>query len=98
MSAFCEALQSKRLTVTAEFLPPRGADPAAIRRIAAALPRSLSAVVVSENHEEIRACALACAALLKQDGIESILPLVTRDRNRIALQSDALGAALHLFA
>lgn len=94
MSAFCEILKSKRLTVTAEILPPKGADPAAVRRIAAALPKSVSAVVVAENHEEIRACALACAALLRQDGIEPILPLVTRDRNRIALQSDALGAAL----
>jgi len=39
-------------------------------------------------------CVIACAALLVRENVEPILPLVARDRNRIALQSDALGAAL----
>lgn len=64
-----------------------------MKRLAASVPKSVSAVVVAENHEEIRACALSCAALLVREKIEPILPLVARDRNRIALQSDALGAA-----
>lgn len=91
---FAQALKSQPLTITIECLPPSGTDATAVRRLAASLPKAVTAVVVASNHEEIRACALACAVLLKQEKIEPILPLVTRDRNRIALQSDALGAAL----
>ncbi len=92
-SRFAEALRSKRFVVTAECLPPRGADDSALRQLAAALPKAVAALVVAENHEELRACALSAAALLLAEKVEPILPLVARDRNRIALQSDALGAA-----
>jgi methylenetetrahydrofolate reductase (NADPH) len=91
---FAQALKSQPLTITAECLPPNGADATAVRKLAASLPKTVSAVVVASNHEEIRACALAFAVLLKQEKIEPVLPLVTRDMNRIALQSDALGAAM----
>jgi methylenetetrahydrofolate reductase (NADPH) len=93
-SRFAQALQTQRLVITAECLPPRGADGAAVKQLAAALPKAVSALVVAENHEEIRASALACAVLLLKENVEPILPLVVRDRNRIALQSDALGAAV----
>ncbi|MCY3024265.1 MAG: methylenetetrahydrofolate reductase [Planctomycetota bacterium] len=89
-----QALRAQRLAITAECLPPRGADGAAVKRFVASLPKAVSAVVVAENHEEIRACALSCADLLLKEKVEPILPLVVRDRNRIALQSDVLGAAL----
>jgi len=71
-SPFAQALQSQRLTITAECLPPKGADAAAVRKLAAALPKAVNAVVVASNHEEIRACALACAALLQQEKVETI--------------------------
>jgi methylenetetrahydrofolate reductase (NADPH) len=92
-SQLAEALRTQRLVITAECLPPRGADGSAVKQLVPCLPKTLSALVVAENHEEIRACALSCAALLLREKVEPVLPLVMRDRNRIALQSDVLGAA-----
>jgi methylenetetrahydrofolate reductase (NADPH) len=88
-----QALSSGRLAITAECLPPRAADAAAVKKLSAELPPSLDAVVVPDNPDEIHGSALACAAILAREGRESVLSMVTRDRNRIALESDALGAA-----
>jgi methylenetetrahydrofolate reductase (NADPH) len=49
--------------------------------------------VVADNPDEIHGSALACAALLAAEGRASIVTMTTRDRNRIALESDALGAS-----
>jgi methylenetetrahydrofolate reductase (NADPH) len=87
------ALTSGRLVLTAECLPPRGGGAEAIRKLSAVLPPGLDAVVVADNPDEIHGSALACAALLAREGRETVLSMVTRDRNRIALESDALGAA-----
>jgi methylenetetrahydrofolate reductase (NADPH) len=92
-SQLSESLRAGRLTLSAEFLPSRGADASAVRQLAASIPRGITAVMVSESHEDVRACALSSAALLVREKLEPILPLVVRDRNRIALQSDVLGAA-----
>jgi methylenetetrahydrofolate reductase (NADPH) len=61
--------------------------------MAAALPASLDAVVVADNPEEGCGSAMACAAILAAEKREPVLSLVTRDRNRVALESDVLGAA-----
>ena len=90
---FARTLTSNRLAITAECLPPRSADAAAVKTLAASLPASLDAVVVADNPDEIHGSALACAAILAAEGHATVLSMVTRDRNRIALQSDALGAA-----
>jgi methylenetetrahydrofolate reductase (NADPH) len=92
-TGFAQALTSGKLVITAECLPPRSGDAAAVKKLAAELPRHLDAVVVAENPDEIQGSALACAAILAGEGRESVLSMVTRDRNRIALESDALGAA-----
>ena len=86
-------MASGRLAVTAECLPPRSGDAAAVKKLSAALPPSLDAVVVADNPDEIHGSALACAAILAAEGHATVLSMVTRDRNRIALESDALGAA-----
>ena len=86
------ALASGRLAVTAECQPPRSGDAAAIKKLSAALPPDLDAVVVADNPDEIHGSALACAAILAAEGHATVLSMVTRDRNRIALESDALGA------
>ena len=52
-------------------------------------------MVVADNHEEISASALACSSILAAEGMEPVLTISTRDRNRVALQSDVLGAAMH---
>jgi methylenetetrahydrofolate reductase (NADPH) len=88
-----QALTSGKLALTAECLPPHSGDAAAVEKLAAALPQRLDAVVVADNPDEIHGSALACAALLAARGRESVLSMVTRDRNRIALESEALGAA-----
>ncbi len=92
-SKLARTLASRGFAITAECLPPASGDRAAVSKLAAALPGSLDAVIVADNCEEIRCSALACAALLASEERSIVLSMVTRDRNRIALQSDALGAA-----
>ena len=89
-----DALRSGRLALTAEYVPPPGADGEVIRKQVASFPPALDAVVVADNHKEISASALACSSILAAEGMEPILTISTRDRNRIALQSDVLGAAM----
>jgi methylenetetrahydrofolate reductase (NADPH) len=89
---FGQALTSGRLILTAECLPPRSGGAEAIRRLSTVLAPALDGVVVADNPDEIHGSALACAALLAREGRETVLTMATRDRNRIALESDALGA------
>jgi methylenetetrahydrofolate reductase (NADPH) len=93
MNRLAQAMKSGRQVVTAECLPARGADAGAIKELSAALPSGLDAIVVADNPDEVCGSALATAAILASEGHSSILSLATRDRNRIALESDALGAA-----
>ncbi len=94
MNRFSDALISGRLVVTAECLPPPGSDADAIRNLSSMLPSDLDAVVVADNPDRIRSSAFSAAALLRSVGPWSvILSMATRDRNRMALISDALGAA-----
>lgn len=88
-----QALISGRLLLTAECVPPRSGGAEAVRALSAALASSLDAVVVADNPDEIHGSALACAALLAQEGREALMTMATRDRNRVALESDALGAS-----
>jgi methylenetetrahydrofolate reductase (NADPH) len=91
--SFSQALASGRPVLTAECVPPHSGDAEAVKRLSAILPAALNAVVVADNPDEIHGSSLACAALLARDGREAVLSMVTRDRNRIALESDALGAS-----
>lgn len=94
VSDFARALDSGRLIVTAEFLPPRGSDPDAVARSAAALPETLDAVIVPDNPYEILSSALSAALLVQRTGrARAVMTMTTRDRNRLALMSEALGAA-----
>jgi methylenetetrahydrofolate reductase (NADPH) len=92
-SRLAQALVSGRLVLTAECLPPRGGGAAAVGTLSSALPPNLDGVVVPDNPGETQGSALACAAMLAGAGRPSVLSMVTRDRNRVALESDALGAA-----
>ena len=93
MNKFAETLDSGRMMATAECLPPRGSDYSIIEALAASLPDSLDAIVVTDNRDAIRGSAFSAAVMLAQKGASVILSMATRDRNRIALLSDALGAA-----
>jgi methylenetetrahydrofolate reductase (NADPH) len=80
--------------VTAECGPPRGADPEAVISKAVLLKGKVDAVNVTDNQTAIvRMSSLAACTLLKSEGLDPVLQVVVRDRNRIALQSDILGAS-----
>jgi methylenetetrahydrofolate reductase (NADPH) len=93
MTRLTKAREAGRLALTAECLPPRGADADGVKKLASCFPPSVDAVVVADNPSRVRSSALSCAAMLAAAGLEPVLSLVTRDRNRIALESDVLGAA-----
>ncbi len=80
--------------VTSECGPPRGSDPEVIKHKASLLKGYVDAVNVTDNQTSVvRTCSLATCIHLKLMGLEPVLQMVTRDRNRIGLQSDILGAA-----
>ncbi len=82
------------LGVTSECGPPRGSDPEIIRKKGEMLKGYVDAVNVTDNQTSVvRTSSLAACIHLKLMGLEPVLQMVTRDRNRIALQSDILGAA-----
>ena len=89
-----KVLESGAFAVTSECGPPRGADPQAIREKGELLKGSVDAVNVTDNQTSVvRMSSIAACVILKELGLEPIVQMTTRDRNRIALQSDLLGAA-----
>jgi len=76
----------------AEISPPQGVDPAPVRDAARRLAGKVHAVGISDNRERVSMSAMAAASLAAAEGLEPILHVTTRDRNRIALVSEALGA------
>lgn len=82
-----------KLAVTAEVGPPRGSNADAVREKASLLKGYVDAVNVTDNQTAIvRMSSIAACSHLIQMGIEPVMQMVTRDRNRIALQSDVMGA------
>ena len=87
-------LRKGDFAVTAECGPPRGADPETIRRKGELLKGSVDAVNVTDNQTAVvRMSSMAGCLILKDMGFDVVLQMTVRDRNRIALQSDILGAA-----
>ncbi|HPI90226.1 MAG TPA: methylenetetrahydrofolate reductase [Spirochaetota bacterium] len=79
--------------ITAELGPPRGNNLSVIETKAAALKGIVDAVNITDNQTAIvRMSSMATAALLIRLGLEPVMQIVTRDRNRIALMSDIIGA------
>lgn len=86
-------LESGRFAVTAEAGPPKGTSAAVIQKKGEMLRNCCDAVNITDNQTAIvRMCSLAGCVLLKQAGVEPVMQMVVRDRNRLALQSDILGA------
>ena len=87
-------LESGRFIVTAEITPPRGADFDSLTAAAEILKPAVSAVNLTDGAgARVRMSSLAAAIHLKKMTIEPIMQITCRDRNRIAIQSDLLGAA-----
>jgi methylenetetrahydrofolate reductase (NADPH) len=87
-------LEKGDFAVTAECGPPKGADPEVVLKKAEMLRGKVDALNVTDNQTAIvRMSSLAACSLLKKAGLDPVLQMVVRDRNRIALQSDILGAS-----
>ena len=80
----------KEFIFTAEYLPLAGTEVKIDPKI---FGNSVTAVNVADNHFGVSISSLAASFALSQASIEPVLQIITRDRNRIALQSDLLGAA-----
>lgn len=88
------SLESGHFAITAELTPPRGTDFDALRVAAQSLKPVVSAVNVTDGAgARVRMSSLAASIYLKQMGVEPIMQATCRDRNRIAIQGDLLGAA-----
>ena len=80
--------------VTCECGPPRGADAEHFRKKASYLKGYGDAVNVTDNQTAVvRFCSMAASKILLEMGMEPVMQMVTRDMNRIGLQSNVLGAA-----
>lgn len=91
-----KVLQSGKFAVTAEAGPPKGTSAGSVQKKGEALRHCCDAVNITDNQTAIvRMSSLAGCIILKQQGIEPVMQMVVRDRNRLALQSDILGAVAH---
>jgi len=89
-----QKLETAEFVITAEVCPPKGADCNAFMQSARGLAPLVDAINVTDNQgAHMRISPLAAAALLLREGIEPVFQMTCRDRNRLALQSDLIGAA-----
>ncbi len=87
-----QRIASGNRVLIAEVSPPQGADPGPLRETAKRYAGKVHALGISDNRDRVSMSALAAASVVVGEGIEPILHVTTRDRNRIALVSEALGA------
>ncbi len=89
-----KVLKSGQLAVTSECGPPRSSAPEGIIKKGQLIKDHVDVINVTDNQTSVtRLCSLAACIHLKLQGLDPVLQMVVRDRNRIALQSDILGAA-----
>lgn len=93
ISRLAEQIRSGGFIVTAEFMPAAETDGAHIRSVLDFLKEVPAAVNVSDNPFHVSMSGIAASLHLIKEGIEPVLQMVTRDRNRIAIQSDIMGAS-----
>lgn len=89
-------LASGQLAVTSECGPPRGCRPEKVREKAEMLRGYVDGINVTDNQTAmVRMSSLSACIIIKQMGLDPILQMVSRDRNRLAMQSDIIGAYSH---
>ena len=92
-SALQRSLEAGAVTVTAEVMPPRGGDPRHTLAMANLLRDWVQAINVTDGSRAVmRMSSLAVCRLLLDAGLEPVLQMAGRDRNRIGIQADLLGA------
>lgn len=88
-----QVLSTGHFAVTTEIGPPKGTSADFVRKTAEQIKGCCDAMNVTDNQTAIvRMSSVAACALLRQMGIDAVMQMVTRDRNRLAMQSDILGA------
>jgi methylenetetrahydrofolate reductase (NADPH) len=93
LTSFRTAAKTGQFLITAEVTPPKGGNPEHMVRMAATLKGRVHAVNITDGSRAVlRMCSLAASVILLQNGIEPICQLACRDRNRIGLQADLMGA------
>jgi 5,10-methylenetetrahydrofolate reductase len=89
-------LTAGQFAVTGEIGPPKSHDAEVIRDKCSLLKNYVDAANVTDNQTGIvRMSSIAAGILIKNEGLEPVIQMTCRDRNRLALQSDILGAAAH---
>jgi methylenetetrahydrofolate reductase (NADPH) len=89
-----KVLTAGKFAVTAELGPPQNANPEAVKKKAQHCLGNVEGANVTDNQMAIvRMSSIAAAAIAISCGVEPVVQMVCRDRNRIAMQSDILGAA-----
>jgi methylenetetrahydrofolate reductase (NADPH) len=89
-----KVLASGHFALTAEVGPPQGPNPEPVRNKAAILKGLADAYNVTDNQTAVvRMSSIAAAKILLNEGLEPVMQMTCRDRNRIAMQSDLLGAS-----
>ena len=92
--SFRETLESGKFIVTAEVSPPKGTDTTQMLKNAALLDGVADAINVTDNQRAVmRMSPMAACSILKNKGYETIMHVTCRDRNRLSLQSELLGAS-----
>jgi methylenetetrahydrofolate reductase (NADPH) len=95
MSRLGEDLQAGRFVVTAEIVPPKGTHIQETMSTARRLWKFVQGININENpHAVMRVSSLAVSRLLVESGMEPVFHVTARDKNRLALQSELLGAAV----
>ena len=89
-----KVLEAGHFAVTAELGPPKGGDAGVIRHGAGMLKDCCDALNVTDNQTAVvRMSSIAACGILKQEGVDPVLQMTCRDRNRLAIQADILGAS-----
>lgn len=94
MSNLQKVLESGQFAVTGELGPPKNADGEVVKTKSKILKGYVDAVNITDCQTAIvRMSSIASSVMLMQEGLEPVIQMTCRDRNRIAIQSDLLGAA-----
>ncbi|NJR75435.1 MAG: methylenetetrahydrofolate reductase, partial [Scytonema sp. CRU_2_7] len=93
LTSFRTAATTGQFLITAEVTPPKGGNPEHMITMAATLKGRVHAVNITDGSRAVlRMSSLVASAILLQHGIEPICQIACRDRNRIGLQADLMGA------
>ncbi len=87
-------LKSGQFAFTGELGPPKGSDRGIVEKKAGLLKDSVDAANITDNQTAIvRMSSFAASIIAKENGLEPVMQITTRDRNRLAIQSDVIGAS-----